>query len=54
MEGVELENTERPRASVARNAGIISLAVMASRVLAWCAIRSSRCSLAPVCSTTLF
>ncbi|MGH7875454.1 MAG: murein biosynthesis integral membrane protein MurJ [Candidatus Binatia bacterium] len=33
MEGVELENTERPRASVARNAGIISLAVMASRVL---------------------
>jgi putative peptidoglycan lipid II flippase len=28
-----LENTERPRASVARNAGIISLAVMASRVL---------------------
>ena len=32
MEGVELENTERPRASVARNAGIISLAVMASRV----------------------
>lgn len=28
-----MENTERPRASVARNAGIISLAVMASRVL---------------------
>jgi putative peptidoglycan lipid II flippase len=33
MKGFELENTERPRASVARNAGIISLAVMASRVL---------------------
>src|SRR6187401_3787305 len=33
MEGVEVENTERPRASVARNAGVISLAVMASRVL---------------------
>jgi len=33
MESVELENTERPRANVARNAGIISLAVMASRVL---------------------
>ncbi|HEX2929346.1 MAG TPA: murein biosynthesis integral membrane protein MurJ [Candidatus Binatia bacterium] len=33
MESVELENLERPRASVARNAGVISLAVMASRVL---------------------
>src|SRR5262245_62941072 len=33
MESVELENVGRPRTSVARNAGIISLAVMASRVL---------------------
>jgi len=33
MQSVEIENAERPRASVARNAGIISLAVMASRVL---------------------
>jgi putative peptidoglycan lipid II flippase len=33
MESVELESAEHPRASVARNAGIISLAVMASRVL---------------------
>ena len=54
MEGVELENTERPRASVARNAGIVSLAVMASRVLVWCATKSSpRCS-APACNTTPF
>lgn len=33
MASIESENTERPRASVARNAGIVSLAVMASRVL---------------------
>jgi putative peptidoglycan lipid II flippase len=33
MESVESEKTEQPRASVTRNAGIISLAVMASRVL---------------------
>ena len=33
MESVELQSAEQPRASVARNAGIISLAVMASRVL---------------------
>jgi len=33
MSGAEAENTEHPRATVARNAGIISLAVMASRVL---------------------
>src|SRR5881296_4760432 len=33
MESVELQSAEHPRASVARNAGIISLAVMASRVL---------------------
>lgn len=33
MESVELDTAERPRASVARNAGVISLAVMASRVL---------------------
>jgi len=33
MQSVEIENAERPRANVARNAGIISLAVMASRVL---------------------
>src|SRR4029434_6209762 len=33
MESVELPAAEQPRASVARNAGIISLAVMASRVL---------------------
>ena len=33
METVELGNTERPRANVARNAGVISLAVMASRIL---------------------
>jgi putative peptidoglycan lipid II flippase len=33
MSGAEAENTEHPRAAVARNAGIISLAVMASRVL---------------------
>jgi putative peptidoglycan lipid II flippase len=33
MESVELPGAEQPRASVARNAGIISLAVMASRVL---------------------
>jgi putative peptidoglycan lipid II flippase len=32
MQSVEIENAERPRANVARNAGIISLAVMASRV----------------------
>jgi putative peptidoglycan lipid II flippase len=33
MSGAEGENTEHPRVNVARNAGIISLAVMASRVL---------------------
>jgi putative peptidoglycan lipid II flippase len=33
MESVELDAAERPRANVARNAGVISLAVMASRVL---------------------
>jgi len=33
MESVELQSAEQPRASVARNAGIISLAIMASRVL---------------------
>src|SRR6266545_3563453 len=33
MPSVEIKNAERPRANVARNAGIISLAVMASRVL---------------------
>src|SRR6266496_1275905 len=33
MESVELQSAEQPRASVAHNAGIISLAVMASRVL---------------------
>ncbi|HSK29551.1 MAG TPA: lipid II flippase MurJ, partial [Candidatus Limnocylindria bacterium] len=33
MESVESEKTEQPRTSVTRNAGIISLAVMASRVL---------------------
>jgi putative peptidoglycan lipid II flippase len=33
MSGAEAQNTEHPRANLARNAGIISLAVMASRVL---------------------
>src|SRR2546428_11856884 len=33
MESVELQSAEHPRSNVARNAGIVSLAVMASRVL---------------------